>query len=99
MGLAILKEPICITFKALAQYMAFCLPLNGPLLICIFMSMFSEYQYQGSKIALVRSYLRVSQAAGQVEILIFLMKMIFFLYMPTIFCDAGQVLILRYFEA
>ena len=40
---------------------------------------------QGSKIALVGSYLRVPQAAGQVEILIFLVKIIFFLYMSIIF--------------
>ena len=33
---------------------------------------------QGSKIALVRSYLRVPQAAGQVKILIFLVKINFF---------------------
>ena len=32
---------------------------------------------QGSKIVLVRSYLRVSQAAGQVNILIFLVKIKF----------------------
>ena len=32
---------------------------------------------QGSKIALVRSYLRVPEAAGQVKILIFLLKVKF----------------------
>ena len=54
---------------------------------------------QGSKIALVRSYLRVPQAAGQVKILIFLVKFYFFLIYVNNFCDAGQVPILRYFEA
>ena len=54
---------------------------------------------QGSKIALVRSYLRVPQAAGQVEILIFLVKIKFFLIYANNFCDAGQVPILRNFEA
>ena len=33
-------------------------------------------RFQGSKIALVRSYLRVPQAAGQEEMLIFLVKII-----------------------
>ena len=55
--------------------------------------------YQGSKIALVRSYLRVPQAAGQVKILIFPVKFYFFLIYVNNFCDAGQVPILRYFEA
>ena len=50
---------------------------------------------QGSKMALVRLYLRVPQAAGQVEILIFLGFLIFVIN----FCDAGQVPIFRYFEA
>ena len=54
---------------------------------------------QGSKIALVRSYLRVPQAAGQVEILIFLVKIIFFLIYVNNFCNAGQVPIFRYLEA
>ena len=40
---------------------------------------------QGWKIALVRSYLRVPQAAGQVKILIFLVKIKFSPYMPIIF--------------
>ena len=40
---------------------------------------------QGSKIVLVRSYLRVSQAAGQVNILIFLMKIKFSPCMPINF--------------
>ena len=54
---------------------------------------------QGSKIALVRSYLRVSQAAGQVKILIFLVKINFFPIYANSFCDEGQVPIFRYFEA
>ena len=55
---------------------------------------------QGSKIALVRSYLRVPQAAGQVKNLIFLASEInFFPMYANIFCNAGQVPILRYFEA
>ena len=54
---------------------------------------------QGSKIALVRSYLRVPQAAGQVKILIFQVKIIFFPLYANKFCDAGQVPILRYFKA
>ena len=53
---------------------------------------------QGSKIALVRSYLRVTQAKGQVEILSFLVKINFFPIYANNFCDAGQVPILRYFE-
>ena len=53
---------------------------------------------QGSKIALVRSYLLVSQAAGQVKILIFLVKIKNFPMYANIFCDAGQVPISRYFE-
>ena len=54
---------------------------------------------QGSKIVLVRSYLRVSQAAGQVKILLFLVKFKFPPIYANNFCDAGQVPILRYFEA
>ena len=54
---------------------------------------------QGSKIALVCSYLRVPQAAGQEKILIFLVKIVFFPIHANVFCDAGQVPILRYFEA
>ena len=54
---------------------------------------------QGSKIALVSSYLRVPQAAGQVEILIFLMKINIFPIYANNICDAGQVPILRNFEA
>ena len=54
---------------------------------------------QGSKIALVRSYLRVPPAAGQVKILIFLVKIKFFPIYANDFCDAGQVTILRYFKA
>ena len=40
---------------------------------------------QGSKIVLVRSYLRVPQAAGQVNILIFLVKIKFSPCMPINF--------------
>ena len=54
---------------------------------------------QGSKIALVRSYLRVPQAAGQVKILIFLLKIKNFPIYVNNFYHAGQVPILRYFEA
>ena len=54
---------------------------------------------QGSKIPLVRSYLRVAQAAGQVKILVFIVKIKFFPMYANIFCEAGQVPILRYFEA
>ena len=56
-------------------------------------------QKQGSKISLFRSYLRVSQAVGQVKILIFSVKIIFIPMYANIFRDAGQVPILRYFEA
>ena len=58
-----------------------------------------ERAIQGSKIALVRSYLRVPQAAGQVKILIFLVKIKFFPIYDNSFCDAGQVPIFRYFES
>ena len=64
--------------------------------------LFSFYKVlvnQGSKIALVHSYLGVPQAAGQVEILIFLMKIYNFSIYANNFCDAGQVPILRNFEA
>ena len=44
------------------------------------------------KIALVRSYLRVPQAAGQVKILIFLVKINFFPSMPIIFALQGKCL-------
>ena len=47
---------------------------------------------QGSKITLVRSYLRVPQAAGQVKTLIFLVKIKFFPYMPIIFVKQGKCL-------
>ena len=39
------------------------------------------------------------QAVGQVKILIFLVKFNFFPIYANNFCDAGQVPILRYFEA
>ena len=57
-----------------------------------------EYKVQGSKIALVRSYLRVPQAAGQVNIMRFLVNIKFSPYIPILLCDAGQVPIFRYFE-
>ena len=47
---------------------------------------------QGSKIALVRSYLRVPWAAGQVKILILLVKIIFFPYIPIFFVMQGRCL-------
>ena len=54
---------------------------------------------QGSKIVLVHSYLRVPKAAGQVKILIFLVKIKYFPIYANSFCDAGQVPIFRYFKA
>ena len=47
---------------------------------------------QASKIALVRSYLRLPQAAGQVKILIFLVKIKCFPYMPRSFVMQGKCL-------
>ena len=47
---------------------------------------------QGSKIALVRSYLRVPQAAGQVKILIFLVKINLFPMYTNIFVMQGKCL-------
>ena len=47
---------------------------------------------QGSKIAHVRSYLRVPKAAGQVKILKFLVKIKFYPYMPIIFVMQGKCL-------
>ena len=47
---------------------------------------------QGSKIVLFRSYLRVSQAAGQVNILIFLLKIKFSPCMPINFVMQGKCL-------
>ena len=47
---------------------------------------------QGSKIVLVRSYLRVPQAAGQVNILIFLVKIKFSPCMPINFVMQGKCL-------
>ena len=58
----------------------------------VFFSTQLTLQTQGSKIALVRSYARVPQAAGQVEILIILVKIIFFLYMSIIFVMQGKCL-------
>ena len=48
--------------------------------------------HQGSKIALVRSYLRVPKAAGQVKILKLLMKIKIYPYMPIIFVMQGKCL-------
>ena len=51
------------------------------------------YLGHGSKIALVRSYLRVLQAAGQVKILIFLVKIKFFpIYANIFFVMQGKCL-------
>ena len=47
---------------------------------------------QGSKIALVCSYLRVPQAAGQVKILIFLVKINLFPMYTNIFVMQGKCL-------
>ena len=47
---------------------------------------------QGSKIVLVRSYLQVSRAAGQVNILIFLLKIKFSPCMPINFVMQGKCL-------
>ena len=52
----------------------------------------AEGKHQGSKIVLVRSYLRVSQAAGQVNILIFLLKIKFSPCMPINFVMQGNCL-------
>ena len=48
-------------------------------------------QSQASNTALVSLYLRVLQAAGQVNCLIFLVKIKFFPIYANSFCDAGQV--------
>ena len=47
---------------------------------------------QGSKIALVRTYLRVPQAAGQVEFFIFLVKINLFPMYTNIFAMQGKCL-------
>ena len=52
----------------------------------------SVYMHQGSKIVLVCLYLRVSQAAGQVNILIFLLKIKFSPCMPINFVMQGKFL-------
>ena len=49
-------------------------------------------KFQGSKIVLIRSYLRVSRAAGQVNILIFLLKIKFSPCMPINFVMQGKCL-------
>ena len=56
------------------------------------LSSLNAYRLQGSKIVLVRSYLRVSQAAGQVNILIFLLKIKFSPCMPINFVMQGKCL-------
>ena len=52
----------------------------------------SNLCWQGSKIVLARSYLRASQAAGQVNILIFLLKIKFSPCMPINFVMQGKCL-------
>ena len=52
--------------------------------------LYEGYPGQGSKIALVCLYLRVSKAAGQVKIFIFLVKIIFFPCMPIFFVMQGK---------
>ena len=62
---------------------------------CLQKNLWKSFQYskdQGSKIVLVRSYLRVSQAAGQVNILIFLLKIKFSTCMPISFVTQGKYL-------
>ena len=46
-----------------------------------------------------QKYLRVPQTAGQVKILIFLVKIKKIPIYAHNFCDAGQLSIFRYFEA
>ena len=53
---------------------------------------FKSRDEQGSKIVLVHSYLPVSQAAGQVNILIFLLKIKFSPCMPINFVMQGKCL-------
>ena len=48
---------------------------------------------QGLKIALVHSYLRVSEAAGQVKILIFLLKIKLSTYISKFFVMLGKCLL------
>ena len=58
------------------------------------------YIHQGSKNPLVRSYLRVPQAAGQVKFWMIPNVNQYFIHIyANNFCDAGQVPILRYFKA
>ena len=60
---------------------------------CLTLRCYLEKGYfQGSKIVLVRSYLRVSQAAGQVNILIFLLKIKFSPCMPINIVMQGKCL-------
>ena len=94
---------VCVIVKATKFYaslesLVIVLGFNDQMLMNVSISLEMWMQCQGSKIALVRSYLRVPQAAGQVKILIFLVKIKFFLIHAINFCDAGQVSILRYFK-
>ena len=57
--------------------------------VCVY---FSSQITQGSKIALVRSYLRVPQAAGQVKSLVFLLKIKLSPCMPIYFVMQGKCL-------
>ena len=66
--------------------------LLEPLCIC------DEFKISGFENSTHPLVFRVHQAAGQVKMLIFLVKIIIFPMYTTIFCDAGQVPILRYFE-
>ena len=63
-----------------------------------FVCVATPHSLRHSKIALVRTYLRVPQAAGQEKILIFVV-IIIFPHVCQYFCDAGQVPILRYLQA
>ena len=60
--------------------------------VCVYAIRPNFVYWQGSKIVLVRSYLRVSQAAGQVNILIFLLKIKFSPCMPINFVMQGKYL-------
>ena len=59
--------------------------------------------YVHSSIAIIlmgkRELIALPQAAGQVKILIFQLKLKFFLMYANMFCDAGQMPILRHFKA
>ena len=57
------------------------------------------YAIQALKNPLVRSYLQVPQAAGQVKLWMISNEINIFSIYTNNFCDAGQVPILRYFKA